>query len=197
MQRIDARQKEHFARRETGAFTLIELMVVIAIIGILAALLLPTLGRSKASARSAACLSNLHQVGLALQLYVDENENHLPLMWDAPLGTNAPLTNSLLPTVDKVLIVYLSTTNVLRCPSDGLLFAQTGCSYAWNTLLNGQDADRLQVLGILFDPQQIPVFFDKQAFHREKGEGRGVNYLYADGHIKNLLATENLKQPLP
>jgi prepilin-type N-terminal cleavage/methylation domain-containing protein/prepilin-type processing-associated H-X9-DG protein len=193
---MNGRNKNQIARRETEAFTLIELILAIAILGILAALLLPTLGRSKASARSAACLSNLHQIGLALQQYVDESENRLPLMWDAPLGTNDIQTNNLLPTVDKVLTVYLSTTHVLRCPSDDrALFAQTGSSYAWNTLLNGQDADRLQVLGILFDPQQIPLFFDKQAFHREKGEGRGVNYLYADGHIKNLLATETPKQP--
>src|ERR1700744_4522106 len=52
------------------AFTLIELLVVIAIISILAALLLPTIGRSKESARAAVCLSNLHQVGIALQIYV-------------------------------------------------------------------------------------------------------------------------------
>jgi len=58
-------------------------------------------------------------------------------------------------------------------------------------LVNGQDADRLSVLGIVFDPHQIPVFFDKEAFHREKGERARVNYLYADGHIKNLLTTES------
>jgi sarcosine oxidase subunit alpha len=38
-----------------------------------------------------------------------------------------------------------------------------------------------------------PVFFDKEAFHSARGEGKGVNYLYADGHIKNLLAVEGSK----
>ena len=85
----------------------------------------------------------------------------------------------------------MQTPKILHCPSDDKrLFESTGSSYAWNTLLNGQDANHLKLFGLPFDAHQIPVFFDKEAFHREKGEGRGVNYLYADGHIKNLLTIE-------
>ena len=58
------------------AFTLIELLVVIAIIAILAALLLPALSRAKTSAKSAACKSNLRQIGIGLRLYVDEFEKY-------------------------------------------------------------------------------------------------------------------------
>jgi prepilin-type processing-associated H-X9-DG protein len=54
---------------------LIELLVVVAVIGILAALLLPALGRSKASAQRIGCVSNLRQLGLAAQMYWDEHEN--------------------------------------------------------------------------------------------------------------------------
>lgn len=176
------------------AFTLVELMVVIGIVSILAAILLPTLSRSKASARATTCLSNLRQIGLAVRLYIDENENRLPTMYDGGLGTNAMLTNTLLPTVDQVLVPYLVTTNLLRCPSDRRnLFGLTGSSYAWNTLLNGKDADQVTLSGIAFNTHEVLVFFDKEAFHREKGEDRGVNYLYADGHIKNLLVIEKSK----
>jgi prepilin-type N-terminal cleavage/methylation domain-containing protein/prepilin-type processing-associated H-X9-DG protein len=178
------------------AFSLIELLVVIAIIAVLAALLLPVLGRAKESARSTVCISNLHQIGIALQVYVDGNNNRLPVMRDRAVGviTNQPATNAL-PSVEVVLKTDLGNTNVLRCPSDRAeIFETTGSSYSWNSLLNGQRADNLVVLGMSFDPHAIPVFFDKENFHAARGPSKAVNYLYADGHIKNLLTIEGTLQ---
>jgi prepilin-type N-terminal cleavage/methylation domain-containing protein/prepilin-type processing-associated H-X9-DG protein len=65
------------AHKETG-FTLIELLVVIAIIGILTALLLPALSMAKGHAKSVACKNHLHQMGVALQMYVHDNRNKYP-----------------------------------------------------------------------------------------------------------------------
>jgi len=171
------------------SFTLIELLVVIAIIALLAALIFPTFGRAKESGRATACLSNLHQIGLALQLYVQDNNNRLPVMRDKSLTTSNDLSSP-----DLVLSNHLGNLNVLRCPSDKQrLFETTGSSYAWNSLLNGQDADHLEVFGLKFDPHQIPLMYDKDQFHAPRGPNKAVNYLYADGHIKNLLTIEGTK----
>lgn len=176
------------------AFTLIELLVVIAIIGVLAGLLLPTLGRATEAGRSTACLGNLRQIGIALQLYVDDNHNRLPFARDRGTDTNASPPANPLASLDQVLASYAGATQLFRCPSDRQgLFRQTGSSYSWNSLLNGQDAGRLAVFGINFDAHHIPVVFDKEAFHAARGPKKGVNYLYADGHIKNLLAIEGTK----
>jgi prepilin-type N-terminal cleavage/methylation domain-containing protein/prepilin-type processing-associated H-X9-DG protein len=183
-----------------AAFTLIELLVVLAVIGLLAGLLLPAVSRATESGRSTACLSNLRQVGIALQLYVDDNHNRLPVMRDRALEaaveavTNAVPTTNAAASMDLVLRPYLGAPGVLRCPSDRKRFFElTGSSYSWNSLLNGQDAGQLRVFAIDFDPHQIPVVFDKEAFHAARGPKRGVNYLYADGHIKNLLVLEDTR----
>lgn len=66
------------ARARRAAFTLIELLTVIAIIGILAAIIIPTVGRVRDSARASKCVSNLRQVAMAIRLCADDNRGKLP-----------------------------------------------------------------------------------------------------------------------
>jgi prepilin-type N-terminal cleavage/methylation domain-containing protein/prepilin-type processing-associated H-X9-DG protein len=175
------------------AFSLLELLVVVAVIASLAALVLPALSRAKEAGRRAACLSNLHQIGVALQLYVQDNNNRLPVMRDYSLTTS-----NALPSPDQVLSNHLGNVNVLRCPADNHgVFEQTRSSYSWNSLLNGEDAEHLTALGMKFEPHQIPLMFDKEKFHAAQGRKTGQNFLYADGHIKNLLAIEGTIQSGP
>ena len=73
------------------AFTLIELLVVVTIIAILAAMLLPALGKAKGKARSAFCMNNLHQIGIGVDLYADDyNAWYVPQLYDGSTTMTDP-----------------------------------------------------------------------------------------------------------
>ena len=111
-------------RRASPAFTLIELLTVIAIIGILAAIIIPTVGKVRASAKSTQCLSNLRQIGLAISLYPQDNKGYYPR------GASNPSPDGTLVNYAKAIYAYIPnrgnsatgvvTSKVFVCPSEAL-----------------------------------------------------------------------------
>lgn len=157
-------------------FTLLELIVVMAVVSILAFLAFPITSRVIETSKAAACVSNLRNLGVALNLYLGEHNQVMPILQAGRQSLSQDV-----PVIDNTLNAYVHDAHVFACPSDTQgIAAATGTSYFWNSVLNGQSVTHLQFLLSNGQNSEIPVLSDKEGFHPYASNK--VNLLYADGH---------------
>lgn len=164
--------------------TMLEILVVMAILAVLAGILIPTMERVKLAARSNQCVAKLREIGIGLSNYFVDHGTTFPTMVAARESKNDDV-----PAIDTVLLPYVKDEFLFQCPGDHEgIFQKTGSSYLWNSLINGQKMGNMNLLGLTEMESGIPTVSDKENFHKHVGDG--VNILYADGHVtRNLQLT--------
>jgi prepilin-type N-terminal cleavage/methylation domain-containing protein/prepilin-type processing-associated H-X9-DG protein len=178
-------------RSLTKAFTLVELLVVVAIIGMLASLALPSLRAGIERAKGARCMGNLRQIGAAVQQYVADpgNNNQFPPIYNVSGGNGDVGANSAISAAGSqlqpltALSPYGVTLPLLTCPSDKSPDPNYG-SYLWSPVLQGEMPQDVHVYtpGGVFTVSRLntlTVCTDKYRPHLGK-----FNVLRADGHVE-------------
>ena len=201
--------------RPRCAFTIIELLVVISIIALLMGLLLPVLAGARQSAKRVTCSSNLRQVGLVTESYLQDSKDvyaparPIPLPF-AALSTADPLYDFYQPYV--TVGTAPETNGVYACPDDEVVYPLAGMSYLYSTFIAGNTlneelskgfARRLNLTDasvlvasdydgeeegstfVLQDGTEVAV--PKRHFKR--------NLLFADGHVDITLPGTNVTTP--
>lgn len=156
-------------------FTLVEMLIVLAVVAVLAGVGYP-LGRSMvAKGREAACVNQLRTLGAALQGYLQDHGDRLPGL--APMRASKTEETAVL---EVVLLPYAGSPEAFRCPADHEQFEKSGSGYLWNSTQSGLPISQLAFFGIKGRPDKIPLIIDKEAWHPH-----GCNFLFADFSSSN------------
>ena len=192
----------HQPKAERPGFSLLELLVVMAIISLLIGILLPTLPRVRDAARRVACGSNLRQIGLGVEMYKDGNREQFPLARYMPRPW---LSADEDPAFNATMAQYIpADSEAYACPGDKIVYdyqytdddgqpATCGMSYTYVVNLGGRPYEQTFFFEFLrLGPSDTPVAydFDGGTFETESGAQEQVdffhdqrNVLFVDGHV--------------
>ena len=181
-------------------FTLIALLVVIAIIAILASILFPVFARAREKARQTSCMSNMKQLALAFEMYSQDNDETMPGCPNGDMGNGlyggwvwyptfgAP-TNGYFDVTRGSLYSYVRNRQIFICPNDR---TGSGCSYEMNSYLRFAALAAIQSPAdtLLLIPEDSAGTANDGYFDVPIGDiplrshNDGLNLAYADGHVK-------------
>ena len=182
------------ARPPAAAFSLLELLTVIALIAILAAMLFPVFARAREKARQSTCAAHLRQIGMAYQMYTTDYDGVYPwaITFAAKKSGDYPEFDQI-PTLPEILQPYCHSLAIFGCPSDSGLpdvdalptrFDALQTSYAFDIGLRKHSESEINAARhFVAGDQSLPWhsgFADPNYFDK-----RG-NVLFADGHVKFL-----------
>lgn len=207
----------HAVRLRSAGFTLVELLVVIAIIGVLVGLLLPAVQSARNAARRVECKSNLKQIGLAFEMFLDAQGSRPKF----PEAARFPVTANLekLPGLKDLLGPFAEDSDgIFRCPND--IYSEdmsssddwsiweylTGDSSSGYFLLEGTSYEYAGEYGGRFANKTRPEVLDRSgsqrasgrvwivndflSVHGSEGTDGARNFLYLDGHVDGILLAE-------
>jgi prepilin-type N-terminal cleavage/methylation domain-containing protein/prepilin-type processing-associated H-X9-DG protein len=172
-------------RAGAGAFTLVELLVVLVIIALLVSILLPVISGARARANALACKSQLREIGQALRMYLTENKDRYPLAPALPsVNPNG------YPTLVTCLRKYLGNNPaVFRCPCDEQLYVTEQTSYLYNAQLGTDPIEQNIFFQVFKSRQYVPAALDAGSFH---GTAQPFNCLFLDGRVEQVAKPKEL-----
>jgi prepilin-type N-terminal cleavage/methylation domain-containing protein/prepilin-type processing-associated H-X9-DG protein len=180
--------KKSISPRRNSGFTMVELLVTTAVIGAMTSMMVPTVQQASQKSKTAKCISNMRQIGVAVQQYVADPANGQQF---PPINSTAVNSNYLVPGASPAapqgplaaLSAYGVKASLLSCPTDKAPDSNYG-SYIWTPTLNGEEAQSAAIykqggVNSISKLSTMAVCTDKGNPHMGK-----LNILRVDGHVE-------------